>query len=407
MSQTFAHYSPFQSMMSGFDADQQYTGKIELADADDLERLALLSEHLVGFLDPGALAQRTAVELYRMLELPLVSVAVREGSSLFAMRGVHGARNDRFRQVQVSTGKGLGGRVMVERRQVEVQNYADDPRITSHFVDVVNGEGLGGMLAVPVEYDTELVGILYGGIRSIGSIGDRARTILAEAARNIAPMMAASIRTSAAIQQRVDAERQRIASDLHDDVGQLLFSISVAAQRLRDSGDATLAQVAVGIEQQAQEATKRMRQAFKVMAPGSQTEAVAVALQRETDDLQSRSDLTIHFMVRGNPRSLPTPAEAALIGAARQALFNIERHACASLVVVTLHFEASRVSLVIQDDGRGLPDDFELQVIPRGDQHWGLASILRQAQRQGGDLEVAAGEDGGTIVRISLPLEAA
>ena len=394
-------------MMSGLDPGRQYTGKIELADADDLERLASLSEHLVGFLDPGALAQRTAVELYRMLGLPLVSVAVREGSTLFAMRGVHGARNDRFRQVQVSTGKGLGGRVMVERRQVEVQNYADDPRITNHFVDVVNGEGLGGMLAVPVEHDTELVGILYGGIRSIGSIGDRARTILAEAARNIAPMMAASIRASAAIQQRVDAERQRIASDLHDDVGQLLFSISVAAQRLRDSGDETLAQVAVGIEEQAQEATKRMRQAFKVMAPVSQTEAVAVALQRETDDLQSRSDLTIHFMVRGNPRSLPTPAEAALIGAARQALFNIERHASASLVVVTLHFETSRVSLVIQDDGRGLPDDFELQVIPRGDQHWGLASILRQAQRQGGDLEVAAGEDGGTIVRISLPLEAA
>ena len=407
MSQTFAHYSPFQPMMSGFDPGRHYTGKIELADADDLERLALLSEDLVGFLDPGALAQRTAVDLYRILGLPLVSVAVRERSSLFAMRGVHGARNDRFRQVQVSTGKGLGGRVMVERRQVEVQNYADDPRITNHFVDVVNGEGLGGMLAVPVEHDTELVGILYGGIRSIGSIGDRARTILAEAARNIAPMMAASIRASAAIQQRVDAERQRIASDLHDDVGQLLFSISVAAQRLRDSGDETLARVAVGIEEQAQEATKRMRQAFKVMAPVSQTEAVAVALQRETDDLQSRSDLTIHFMVRGNPRSLPTPAEAALIGAARQALFNIERHASASLVVVTLHFEASRVSLVIQDDGRGLPDDFELQVIPRGDQHWGLASILRQAQRQGGDLEVAAGEDGGTIVRISLPLEAA
>lgn len=381
--------------------------RIELAEADDLERLASLSEHLVGFLDPGALAQRTAVDLYRILGLPLVSVAVREGSSMFAMRGVHGARNDRFRQVQVSTGKGLGGRVMVERRQVEVQNYADDPRITNHFVDVVNGEGLGGMLAVPVEHDAELVGILYGGIRSIGSIGDRARKILAEAAGNIAPIMAASIRASATIQQRVEAERQRIASDLHDDVGQLLFSISVAAQRLRDSGDESLAQVAVGIEEQAQEATKRMRQAFKVMAPVSQAEAVAIALQREADDLQSRSDLTVYFMVRGNPRSLPTPAEAALIGAARQAFFNIERHASASLVVVTLHFEASRVSLVIQDDGCGLPGDFELQVIPRGDQNWGLASILRQAQRQGGDLEVVAGEDGGTIVRISLPLEAA
>lgn len=397
---------PFDPMLPRFDPDRRYPGTIELAGTDDLERLAALSEELVGFLDPGALAQKTAVDLYRILALPLVSVAIREGSSVFAMRGVHGARNDRFRQVQVSTGKGLGGRVMVERRHIEVRNYADDPRITNHFVDVVNDEGLGGMLAVPVEHDTELVGILYGGIRSIGSIGDRAKNTLAEAARNIAPMMAASIRASAAIQQRVDAERQRIASDLHDDVGQLLFSISVAAQRLRDSGDEQMAQVAVLIEEQAQEATKRMRQAFRVVAPSSEPQAIAVALQRETVDLQARSDLTVHFMVRGSARPLPAPAEAALIGAARQALFNIERHASASLVVVTLHFEESRVSLVIQDDGRGLPDNFEYQAIPRGDHNWGLASILRQAQRQGGDLEVADGEDGGTIVRISLPLEA-
>ena len=71
----------------------------------------------------------------------------------------------------------------------------------------------------------------------------------------------------------------------------------------------------------------------------------------------------------------------------------------------TLHFGLSEVSLVIQDDGCGLPEGFELEVVPRGDHHWGLASILRQAQRQGGDLEVRPGEDGGTTVRITLPLE--
>ena len=132
--------------------------------------------------------------------------------------------------------------------------------------------------------------------------------------------------------------------------------------------------------------------------------AVPVALQREIDELAARSSVSAQFVVRGEPRLLPAPAEAALVGAARQALFNVERHSGASLVVATLHFEEARVSLVIQDDGCGLPDDFELRVIPSGDRHWGLASILQQAQRQGGTLEVAAGEDGGTIVRISLPL---
>ena len=391
--------------MADFSLSRSHAGAIEFVDTDDLERLADLSQTLVGFLDPAALAQRTALDLYRLLGLPLVSVAVREDSSNFAMRGVHGARTERFRQVQVSTGEGLGGRVMVERRPVEVHSYIDDPRITNHFIDVVKAEGLGGMVAVPVEHDSELVGLLYGGLRSIGTIGERAKVVLERAAHDVAPMMAASIRASAAIQHHVDAERQRIANDLHDDVGQLLFSISVAAQRLRDGGDENLSAVAQRIEHQAQEAAQRMRQAFKVLGPSSTDEAVAVALQREIDDFIARSSLTAHFVVRGVARPLPPRAEAALVGAARQALFNIERHAGASLVVATLHFGLSEVSLVIQDDGCGLPEGFELVVVPRGDHHWGLASILRQAQRQGGDLEVRPGEDGGTTVRITLPLE--
>ena len=121
------------------------------------------------------------------------------------------------------------------------------------------------MVAVPVEHEKEMVGLLYGGLRSIGSIGDRAKLVLERAARDVAPMMAASIRASATIRHRVDAERQRIASDLHDDVGQLLFSISCAAQRLRDGGDQSLVAVAERIEHQAQEAAQRMRQAFKVL----------------------------------------------------------------------------------------------------------------------------------------------
>ena len=390
--------------MADSEVGRRFESVIELVDTDDLERLADLSQTLVGFLDPAALAQRTALDLYRMLGLPLVSVAVRESSSNFAMRGVHGARTERFRQVQVSTGKGLGGRVMVERRPVEVQSYLDDPRITNHFIDVVSAEGLGGMVAVPVEHEKEMVGLLYGGLRSIGSIGDRAKLVLEKAARDVAPMMAASIHASATIRHRVDAERQRIANDLHDDVGQLLFSISCAAQRLRDGGDQSLVAVAERIEHQAQEAAQRMRQAFKVLGPTSSDEAAATALQREIDDLTARSDVATHFVVRGVARPLPSRAEAALLGAARQALFNIERHADASLVVATLHFGASEVSLVIQDDGCGLPDEFELAAVPRGDRHWGLASILRQAQRQGGDLEVRPGEDGGTTVRITLPI---
>ena len=380
------------------------TSGSDAAGLEDLERLADLSETLAGFLDPGALAQRAATLLHRVLGLPLISVAVRDGLSHYAMLGVHGARTDRFRQVQLSTGEGMGGRVVIERRPIEVENYTTDPRITNHFADVVSAEGLGGMVAVPVEYGDELVGILYGGLRSIGSIGDRSKVLLEEAAFNLAPTMATSIRAATAIRRHVDAERQRIASNLHDDVSQLLFSISVAAQCLRDGGNESQSAIAERIERQAQEATQRMRQAFKVTEPGRPNESASVALQSEIDDLAGRSGLLAHFVVRGAIRPMPQRVEAALVSIARQAFFNIEQHARASMVVATLDFRDTEVSLVIQDDGHGLPEEFELLVIPSGDRHWGLASMLRAAQRLGGELEVRPGEDGGTTVRITMPV---
>ncbi len=91
-----------------FDLGYRLANTIEATGKDDLERLAELSGSLVGFLDPGALAQRTAVELYRLLGLPLVSVAVRDPSARCAMRGVLGARTDRFRQVRVQPAKVSG-----------------------------------------------------------------------------------------------------------------------------------------------------------------------------------------------------------------------------------------------------------------------------------------------------------
>ena len=66
----------------------------------------------------------------------------------------------------------------------------------------------------------------------------------------------------------------------------------------------------------------------------------------------------------------------------------------------------SEVSLVIQDDGCGLPEGFELVVVPRGD-HVSGAWLPYFARRnaKAATWRSVPGEDGGTTVRITLPLE--
>ena len=379
-----------------------------LADSTDRRRIAESTRRLSGFLDNEAFAQQAAREVDRLLGVPLASVAVRTDPGLLVMLGSSGDRTPRFRGVRVPTGQGLGGRALLERRPVAVDDYLNDPRISQEFAGIVRGEGIGGMIAVPVVHDGDVLGVLYGATRTVGSLGDRAMTLLQATAVDLAPMMSLTMRASQAVSEQVHAERLRIASNLHDDVGQLLFSIGVAAaQMARSTADEPMAESALHIEEQARLAARRMREAFEALAPADSHETVPVALRRELADLESRAGLASHLVVRGTARALAPRVETALVAGVRQALVNIEQHAEANMVVITIHFEDRRVTLVVQDDGRGLPPDFELQAIPRGEHNWGLASLLRRVEHLGGALEMTTNEDGGTTLRMTVPCDPA
>lgn len=92
-----------------------------------------------------------------------------------------------------------------------------------------------------------------------------------------------------------------------------------------------------------------------------------------------------------------------MLNCLRQALFNVERHAGAGVVIVTLDYAPDELTLVVQDDGLGLPVGFERRAVPAAGQHWGFASMARQVEQRGGEVEIADGEDGGTRLRVRLP----
>ena len=130
-------------------------------------------------------------------------------------------------------------------------------------------------LASVAVHEGDTLGVLYGATRTVGSLGDRAMTLLQAIAVDLAPLMSLTMRADRALSERVHAERLRIASDLHDDVGRLLFSIGVAAaQMARSTADGPVAQSALNIEAQARLAARRMREAFDALAPAEGHETV-------------------------------------------------------------------------------------------------------------------------------------
>lgn len=205
---------------------------------------------------------------------------------------------------------------------------------------------------------------------------------------------------------RVAAERQRIAGALHDDVSSVLFAISAGVERARalHAGDADeLRRALARVGDQVVEATDKLRAVLRSCTPVEPTEGVPAAAQRDLDDLAERSGLTAHLVIRGRARPLTSSADRVVLSCLRQALYNIERHADARTVIVTLHYAPEEIVLIVQDDGRGLPRGFEPRVVPHGGHHWGTASMARQVEQHGGSVELTGADEGGTRLRVRMP----
>ena len=360
-------------------------------------------------VDPLVLAQKAAAALHPAVGMSFTGVAIREESGLFAMHGVAGGRNDAvLRRIRLSSGQGLGGKVVALRRPVLVTDYIHDPAITSHFRDLAVMESLGGMAAVPVLDGGEMAAIIYAATRDGSHLGDDAVTRLTQAASGLADLFGTAVRHQDAVRRQAAAERLRIAEQLHDTVGQLLFTIGASARRLR-SGDgdaADLTRIGEMIEGTATEAAGMLRDALRQLTPQAPEESLPVAVRVGVEEFAQASGVPTHLVVLGEPRTVPVDGASAVLNVVREGLHNAAKHAGAGLVLVTLAYGPDTVEVVIQDDGGGLPPGFALKSIPGASSPggFGLPSLLRQMQQLGGSLGIRPGPEGGTTLRAVLPV---
>lgn len=359
-------------------------------------------------IDPAALADKAAAALHPTVGLSFTGVAIRQVSGVYAMHGVAGGRNENvLRQIRLSAGQGLGGKVLALREPVLVTNYVTDPAITTHFRDLAVMESLGGMAAVPVIADGgEVSAIIYAATRDDRAPGDVGLTRLSQAAAGLSDLFAVAVRHQDAIHRHAAAERLRLAEELHDTVGTLLFTIGASARKLRLDADGLpdLAHLAKSIEDTSARAAAMLREALGRLTPRSPEEGLPVAARLTVEEFSQAGTVPAHLVVIGETRSVSADGAGALLTVVREALHNVAKHAAASRVVVTLAYSADTVEVVIQDDGRGLPAGFAVKAIPaaNGRHGLGLPSLLRRMQQLGGSLAVRPGPQGGTTVRATL-----
>jgi len=367
--------------------------------AEGLSRLSELDGQygdILAVLDENAAYRRVVEQIRELLSFDVSWVGVPTDDQI-VLRSFVGARARSLNGVVVAAGQGLGGQVLASRRLRSVRDYFSARSITHQFDAQVRPEGLRGMIAVPMMVGNRMFGVLYGANRRPMHFSDRTISAMVEAATGGARAALVAERARHLAEVAVHEERRRLAVELHDSVGAVLFTITAQARGLGDRGgfDDDLRQRLVAIEQRAGEAAAKLRESLRVLHASPQEVALGVALRADCHSFEERTRVPARVLIADLPNLHPSRVKA-LIESVREALVNVEKHAQASSVVVTVCTGDGGVYASVVDDGVGLA--------PRkSDAGLGLEAASDRLERVGGRLTLTENDEGGLTFRAWVP----
>jgi two-component system, NarL family, sensor histidine kinase UhpB len=198
-----------------------------------------------------------------------------------------------------------------------------------------------------------------------------------------------------------EAERRRIASGLHDEVGQVLTGILLQLDAVATAGDDNRRAKAEEAKQSIRQALEEVRRIAQELRPELLEHLGLVsALTELSRTFTQATGVEVERRFATGLPHLSDDAELAIYRVAQESLTNVARHAEAGRVELTLEPGASSVVLRVADDGRGL--DASASQDGRG----GLRGMRERAVLVGGALAVKEGVAGGVEIRLEVPAEA-
>ncbi|HKS45833.1 MAG TPA: ATP-binding protein [Amycolatopsis sp.] len=363
-----------------------------LADLDRLYR-----ESLTAADRHSALRQSVA----RLIESGVVDVAWVGESGVgpgLTIGVTAGTRTDVLADLPVPAGSGLTGKVYEHTTLDWVDEYVTSSAITHDFDQHIQIEGIRRLIAVPIVQDGHTLGVLAAGARKAGAFGDRVIEQVVAAASSAAFAVTAAERARHAAELAVHEERRRVAVELHDSVGALLYAIGIGLRGLREPAAARsdVAERITALEDQATRASRFLRDALRALHASPTELALSAAVQAECRSLEERTGLRTHVITLGDLPPLGRERLGPITRAVREALRNVEKHANAQSVAVTISAGEDEVVIAVTDDGSGFhPDPANAGI--------GLASSADSLAAVGGTLDVQANPDGGTRWRARIP----
>jgi len=214
------------------------------------------------------------------------------------------------------------------------------------------------------------------------------------------------------IVQAQEAERGRVALELHDHITQLVCAILVRSQTLANklsAHDGSLKQEAITLREMLGKTAGEVERISRNLRPSVLDELGLVAVLRDTStEFAERTGVSVQLACVELTARLPADTELTLYRILQEALKNVERHARARNVTVQLTRRAAFVQLAVRDDGIGF-DPNHHAARRNGNGGLGLLSMSERATYSGGALKVKSARrdsigKAGTEIEVRIPL---
>jgi two-component system, NarL family, sensor histidine kinase UhpB len=196
-----------------------------------------------------------------------------------------------------------------------------------------------------------------------------------------------------------EAERQRIAQELHDEIGQSLTAVLLQLKRVAANAPADVRRDLLDAQETARGSLDEVRRIARRLRPGVLEDLGLVsALGALGRSFSEQTGLPVERRFERSIPSLSEEVELALYRVAQEGLTNVARHAGASRVQLSLERSPRGVVLRMADDGQGLNG------APDGD---GLRGMRERAILIGGHLSIESRPRGGVEITLEAPVDEA
>lgn len=202
-----------------------------------------------------------------------------------------------------------------------------------------------------------------------------------------------------------EQERRRIATEVHEHIGQNLAFAKIKLEKVLDlTSSSSVTNALEEIIQVINETIEDTRSlVYRVSSPILYQLGFETAVESLVKQSRKRHGIAIKFKDDGQPKPLSKDVRVLLFQAVRELLANIVRHARAKTAEVSVLKKDDQILVDVEDDGAG----FEPEEIGHGmaeDKKFGLFSIRERLESLGGGMNVASRRSHGTRVTLSAPL---